>query len=123
MLKDEMKWAGALLSDDVVVSVQKRGQQWQITDQLFGRTYTIKKATGAPGPLSIYRAGATGLRGIFASNDWIKNIERLTTNPEQYLRPGCYIASLDAAPFIEEGLRKVREKRYSSIVYGILDEE
>ena len=123
MLKDEMKWAGALLSDDVVVSVQKRGQQWQITDQLFGRTYTIKKATGAPGPLSIYRAGATGLRGIFASNDWIKNIERLTTNPEQYLRPGCYIASLDAAPFIEEGLRKVREKKYSSIVYGILDEE
>ena len=124
MLKDEMKWAGALLSDDVVVSVQKRGQQWQITDQLFGRTYTVKKATGAStNPLRVYRAGVSSLRGIFASTDWIKSIERLTTNPEQYLRPGCYIASLDAAPFIEEGLRKVREKKYSSIVYGILDEE
>ncbi len=124
VLRDEIRWVGALLSDDVVISVQKRGQQWEITDQILGRTYTVKKATGAStNPLRVYRAGVSSLRGIFASTDWIKSIERLTTNPEQYLRPGCYIASLDAAPFIEEGLRKVREKKYSSIVYGILDEE
>jgi hypothetical protein len=124
VLRDEIRWVGALLSDDVVISVQKRGQQWEITDQILGRTYTVKKATGAStNPLRVYRAGVSSLRGIFSSTDWIKSIERLTTNPEQYLRPGCYIASLDAAPFIEEGLRKVREKKYSSIVYGILDEE
>jgi hypothetical protein len=30
---------------------------------------------------------------------------------------------LEAAPFIEEGLQEVTEKRYNSIVYGILAEE
>ena len=64
-----------------------------------------------------------GLRGIFSARNWVKSIEQLTTNPGGYLRPGCYIASLDAAPFIEEGLRRVKKKQYSSIVYGILAEE
>ena len=123
MLKDEMQHANALLSDDAVVSVQKPGKQWEITDRL-GRTYTIKQQGGAPkGQVSIYGYGNPGLRGIFASDDWLKSIGHLTTKPEQYLRPGCYIASLDAAPFIEEGLRKVTKKQYSSIVYGILAEQ
>ena len=125
LLKDEMQHAGAPLSHDVVVSVQKQGLQWEITDRLFKSTYTIqRKTTGASsGAIQTYPVRATGLRGIFSSYEWITNIGDLITNPEQYLRPGCYIAVLDAAPFIEEGLRKVREKQYSSIVYGILAEE
>ena len=128
LLKDEMQHVGASLSHDAVVSVQKHGQQWQITDRFSGLTYTIeknqKKMTDASSAaIHTYQTSATGLRRIFSSNDWITNMEELIINPEEYLRPGCYIASLDAAPFIEEGLKKVKKKQYSSIVYGILAEE
>ena len=122
MLRDEMKWRGALLSDDVSVSVQKHGLEWEITDEIWDRTYTIK-ADKTNGALRIHSEVAPNLRGIFASEDWIQNIEHLKKAPENYLRPDCYIATLSSAPFIEEGLRKTTEKRYSSVVYGILNEE
>ena len=123
MLIGEMQNVNALITHDAVVSVQKPGKEWKITDRLSGRTYTIKQIGGRPGgKVSVYGQVSLGLRGIFSSN-WIKSMEQLTTNPEQYLRPGSYIAALDATPFIEEGLKKVKKKQYSSIVYGILAEE
>ena len=122
ILSNEMGKHGALLSDDVSVSVQHLEQRWEITDRFLGRSYIIK-ANSIGKPLKIYRKMVTNLRAIFASEDWIENIEHLKINPQKYLRPGCYIASLDASPFIEEGLRNVWKKRYSSVVYGILDEE
>ena len=122
ILRDEMENHGILLSDDVTVSVQQPGRQWRITDRLLKRSYNIK-ASKTEGPLEIHGDRQTSLRGIFASNNWIENIEHLKINPQEYLRPGCYIAFLDDSPFIEEGLQKVTEKRYSSIVYGILDQE
>jgi hypothetical protein len=122
MLRDEMKLRGALLSDDVSVSVQKHGLEWEITDEIWDRTYTIK-ADKTNGALRIHSEVAPNLRGIFASEDWIQNIEHLKKAPENYLRPDCYIATLSSAPFIEEGLRKTTEKRYSSVVYGILNEQ
>ena len=123
-LISEMQDANALLSHDAVISVQTPGKQWLVTDRLSGRTYTIKQIGGRPkGKIGVYGRVSYGLRGIFSAHNWIKSIEQLTTNPEVYLRPGSYIASLDAAPFIEEGLRKVKQKQYSSIVYGILAEE
>ena len=121
-LRDEMGKHGALLSDDVSVSVHKPGLQWRITDRLLECSYNIKTSR-TEGPLEIHGDRRTGLRGIFASKNWMENIEHLKINPQKYLRPGCYIATLEAAPFIEEGLRKVTEKRYSSTVYGILAEE
>ena len=122
ILRDEMASHGILLSDDVTVSVQQPGQQWRITDRLLERAYNIK-ASRSKGPLQIYSDRRTSLRGIFAAKNWIENIEHLKVNPQKYLRPGCYIASLEAVPFIEEGLQKVTEKRYSSVVYGILADE
>ena len=122
ILRDEMGSHGILLSDDVTVSVQQPGLQWRITDRLLGRSYNIK--TSRPeGSLQIHSNRQASLRGIFASENWIENIEHLKINPQKYLRPGCYIATLEAAPFIEEGLQKVTEKRYSSVIYGILAEE
>ena len=119
ILRDEIASRGILLSDDVTVSVQQPGRQWRITDQLLERSYSIK-ASKSDGPLQIYDEKATSLRGIFASENWIESIEHLKINPQKYLRPGCYVATLEDAPFIEEGLRKVTEKRYSSVVYGVL---
>ena len=122
ILRDKMESHGILLSDDVTVSVQQDGRQWRITDRLLDRSYNIKTSK-TEGPFEIYGNRATSLREIFASNNWIENIESLKINPQKYLRPGCYVATLDASPFIEEGLQKVTEKRYSSTVYGILADE
>ena len=122
VLIDEMASHGILLSDDVTISVQQDGREWKITDRILERSYNIK-ASEIEGPLRIYDNKRTSLRGIFASDNWIENIEHLKINPQKYLRPGCYIAILEAAPFIEEGLQRVTEKRYSSVVFGILAEE
>ena len=120
--RDEMLSHGILLSEDVTVSVKQRRREWEITDRLLQRSYHIK-TSNRDGPLQIYDDKRTGLRAIFASDNWIENIEHLKINPQTYLRSGCYVATLIASPFIEEGLRHVTEKRYSSVVYGILDEE
>lgn len=122
ILRDEMENHGILLSDHVAVSVQQSGRQWRITDQLLERSYSVK-ASRSDGPLQIYDEKGTSLRAIFASENWIESIQHLKINPQKYLRPGCYIAALEDAPFIEEGLQKVTEKRYSSVVYGILADE
>lgn len=122
ILRDEMRWLGLLLSDNLTVSIQDPERQWEITDELLKRSYIIKTRK-AGGPLQIHGERTTNLRAIFASGNWIENIERLRINPEKYLRPGCYIAALEASPFIEEGLQSVTEEQLSSVVYGILAEE
>ena len=124
ILKDEMIMHGAPLSDDIIVSVQNPGREWQLTDRVWERNYIIK-ADGPKSQLVILseHSEISGLRGIFASEDWIGNMERLKTEPEKFLRPGCYIATSNTSPFIEDGLQKTTGKNYSSIVYGILSEE
>ena len=122
ILRDEMRWHGLLLSNNVTVSIQDIDRQWEVTDQLLRRSYNIKTSR-VGGLLKIHGERTTNLRAIFASGNWIESLEHLKINPEKYLRPGCYIAFLDASPFIEEGLQNVTEEQYSSIVYGILDEE
>ena len=122
ILKDEMRWHGMLLSDNVTVSVQDSERQWKITDRLLRHSYNIK-TDRVGGSLRIYGERSLNLRAIFASGNWIENIEHLKINPEKYLRPGCYIAALEASPFIEEGLQNLTEKQYSSVVYGILAAE
>ena len=122
VLRDEMRWHGLLLSDNVAVSVQDPDRQWEVTDQLLKRSYNLNTSS-VRGILKIHGERTTNLRAIFASGNWIESIEHLKINPEKYLRPGCYIAFLEASPFIEEGLPNVKEKQYSSIVYGILAED
>ena len=60
----------------------------------------------------------TSLRGAFSS-DWID----LGSSPEnaiRMLRPGTYVANMENAPFLEEGLKGVKEKRSDSVVFGIM---
>jgi hypothetical protein len=40
--------------------------------------------------------------------------------PERHLVPGSYLAELDDAPFVEEGLRGARADRSWSLVLGTL---
>ena len=121
ILRDEMIAHGATLSDDVAVSVLSPGREWQLTDRVSERSYTINTNSPMDG-LKIY-SEIGGLRGIFASENWIERIERLKSTPEKFLSPGCYIATLNTSPFIENGLRKTTMRNFSSIVYGILNED
>ena len=127
ILRNELEGHGVVLSNDITVSTQT-GHGWEITDQVSKRTYTVSinsrtTGTGLPIELSIYNGEITGLRGIFTSDNWIESINRLIGAPEEYLRPGCYIATLGRSPFIEEGLQNLTHREYSSVVYGILAEE
>jgi hypothetical protein len=53
---------------------------------------------------------------------WLIDVGPLTANPGAFLVPGCYVAVLDDAPFVEEGLRGASDRRGQSVVYGILKE-
>ena len=50
---------------------------------------------------------------------WLDTIEKAPKEPERHLRAGHYLAVLDGAPFIEQGLSNLRERRARTLVYGI----
>jgi hypothetical protein len=66
--------------------------------------------------LADYRAG---MRELFTSNDWPGKIKEVELNPQRFLAPGCYLATLDAGPFVEEGLKNVGTRKGRALVYGI----
>ncbi len=113
---------GLPLSSDLEIFVEQPGRRWRVTDLRWGRSYNIEVHKNKE-ELSVYSDRLTNLREVFASDNWIQNIESIKTSPKKYLRPGCYIATLAVSPFIEDALRKVTKTRYSSIVYGILGGE
>jgi hypothetical protein len=61
------------------------------------------------------------LREVF-TGDWLTLSKTLTARPEQFLRPGTYLAELEGAPFLEQGLRGARLRPGRSVVFGILKE-
>jgi hypothetical protein len=67
------------------------------------------------------RAAAQGarLRQAFAG-DWLALVDMLSAHPEEYLRPGCYIAVLPEAPFIPVGLDSATPGQSRSVVLGIM---
>ena len=46
----------------------------------------------------------------------------MSGRPEALLRPGCYVATLEAMPFIEDGLRRPGQRRGRAVVYGVMKE-
>jgi hypothetical protein len=72
-------------------------------------TPTAKQAAGT----------APKMRQAF-TQDWLLMVDSLSAHPEEYLRPGCYIALLDAAPFLEQGVRDADTGKTRSVVFGIM---
>jgi hypothetical protein len=66
------------------------------------------QADGAAGPARAYRG------------DWLVTLGNVVRLPERHLVPGSYLAELDDAPFIEEGLPGARADRSWSLVLGTL---
>jgi hypothetical protein len=59
------------------------------------------------------------LRAAFADS-WLTAGDALMSQPEANLQPGCYLAQLDAAPFLPPGLASATDLRSHSTVFGIL---
>ena len=53
---------------------------------------------------------------------WLTGGESLAKNPELYLQPGCYVAVLDASPFLEDGMSAVDHRQAKAVVFGIMKE-
>ncbi|MCI0381019.1 MAG: hypothetical protein L0Y72_18685 [Gemmataceae bacterium] len=96
-----------------------------LTDQ-DGRVYQGGPMTaGAEGTLQPAKIKADGkaqtLRDAFGSS-WLEVMRRMETTPGEFLRPGCYLAILEDAPFLEQGLEHTQSRRARSIVFGIMKE-
>jgi hypothetical protein len=62
--------------------------------------------------------GPGDLRALFTS-DWLSAQRRLGETPAQALQPRSYLAELDDAPFIEDGLRNAKSRKCHSLVIGM----
>ena len=99
----------------------KIGKFW-LTDAE-GKIYTAADvAGGAKAVLKRSDDKAKGkpdaLRQAYAK-DWLGLVDTLTTRPEDFLRPNCYIALVENSPFLEEGLRNAGVRKGRGVVYGI----
>lgn len=91
-----------------------------------GRLYRAGRvAAGASGPLTGPHGDAAGrpssLRELYDA-DLPRRMRRLREKPEDYLRPGTFLAVLAADPFLEPGLEGLREARSEAVVYGLVEE-
>ncbi|HEY3787776.1 MAG TPA: hypothetical protein VGL71_02925 [Urbifossiella sp.] len=66
-------------------------------------------------------SGLKSLREVY-TGDWSKLAERLKTDGPTLLAPRTYLAVMEAAPFLDNGLPNASVRKSRSIVYGILKE-
>ncbi|HKE05467.1 MAG TPA: hypothetical protein VKE91_15520, partial [Blastocatellia bacterium] len=81
-----------------------------------GRIYSAREVrAGAETKLSLTNLGIAndeaGLRELFTNGDWLGGMKAVEQNPQRYLMPGCYLAAIDASPFVEEGLKNVDTRK------------
>jgi hypothetical protein len=88
------------------------GKIYTATDIAGGAKAVLKqtenKARGAP----------DGLRQAYAK-DWLGLVDAMSSRPDEFLRPNCYIALVENSPFLEEGLRNAGVRKGRGVVYGI----
>jgi hypothetical protein len=61
------------------------------------------------------------LRGIYRGR-WLDGMRNASERPETLLQPGCYVAILDATPFLEDGLTRPGHRKGHGVVYGVMKE-
>jgi hypothetical protein len=90
-----------------------------------GRLHTAQevapgaRAALAPGDVKVQADGAAGPARAYRG-DWLVTLGNVVKHPEHHLVPGSYLAELDEAPFVEEGLPGARAERCGSLVLGTL---
>ena len=65
------------------------------------------------------RRGVTEMHEVF-ENEWFSHYERLHEAPENYLKPGNYIAWLDRAPFLNKQSFENGTTQEDSVVFGVM---
>jgi len=88
-----------------------------------GRVYSAENlqagAGGSLKPTDLRTRGeVAGLREAFRS-EWWERIKQYKEKPLDALEAGCYLATLDSSPFLEEGLRGNVSRKALTIVYGV----
>jgi hypothetical protein len=93
------------------------------TGELYTATNIHAGAEAQLTPINLKASGAVSrLRDAYSGN-WLGMFNNMEVNPREALAAGCYLAVLDASPFIEEGLRDVKTRKVKTWVYGIQDRE
>lgn len=88
-----------------------------------GKIYTASNvAAGAPARLELIALQAAdepdNLR-LMLNADWLALWPEIERQPERWLMRNSYLAVLNAAPFVEAGLKDVQTRRARGLVYGI----
>jgi hypothetical protein len=90
-----------------------------------GQIYTAQQIQpGAEAVLSVTKdpttieARADLLRGLY-TNEWLDTVRTVQANARHTLLPRSYLATLDASPFLEDGLRNAKTRKYRSMVLGL----
>jgi hypothetical protein len=97
--------------------VGSNGQVYSASNVGAGAEATLAPTNDASQP----KGKLNGFRAGFA-RDWLKLITDLENHPTDFLRPGCYLAVVEDAPFLEQGLRQVQTRKMKSVVFGIMKE-
>jgi hypothetical protein len=91
------------------------------TGELYTATNIHAGAEAQLTPINLKASGAVSrLRDVYSGN-WLEMFNNMEVSPREALAAGCYLATLDASPFVEEGLRDVKTRKVKTWVYGIQD--
>ena len=55
---------------------------------------------------------------LFNSQKWASEIQMVVQKPQDYLRPGFYLAEVEDSPFLEEALRNARTRKLHALIVG-----
>ncbi len=91
----------------------EKGIVYKGSDIAPGASANLQMTTEHPATGRISR-----MRSAFAG-DWISLVQR-TASSADLVRPRTYVADLDTCPFLEEGLKGVKQKKCEARVYGIM---
>ena len=97
----------------------ENGAVYRTSNLAAGASVTVQRTEQLPAGYDPANK-AIGLRRIFAG-DWMSLVHPGGTGA--HLRPRTYIAEIDASPFLEEGLKGVKVKKWETLVYGIMKEQ
>jgi hypothetical protein len=97
------------------------GQVYSASDLSAGAEAKLQPAT-LPGPAPAKLSGNTASLRRAYEGDWLRLVIQISEHPEEYLRPGCYIAVLAETPFLENGYRSGLPRESRSVVFGIMKE-
>jgi hypothetical protein len=89
------------------------------TGELYTATNIHAGAESQLTPINLKAEGAADKLSDVYTGNWLEMFNHMEINPREALAPGCYLAVLDASPFVEEGLRNVKTRKVKTLVYGI----